>query len=101
MKIEWRKSKHTDGLSDAEKSAFYKVRAMVVRSLQTMDKRNMEDNKEVELSGLQSAMKPLSDYSEDEIDALAREAFDTGKIPQFNGETIVLQPAVVTLDMPA
>tara|TARA_R110000744_G_scaffold195434_1_gene314428 strand:- start:1360 stop:1671 length:312 start_codon:yes stop_codon:yes gene_type:complete len=87
VKIQWRKSRYTDDLDDKQKSKFYTARHHVVRAIQTHDKQRIEDNKMLKYAKVSALKIELSD---DEIDVMARNAFDNELMPRVNGNNIEL-----------
>tara|TARA_R110000787_G_scaffold87911_1_gene186946 strand:- start:2419 stop:2730 length:312 start_codon:yes stop_codon:yes gene_type:complete len=87
IKIQWRKSQYTNDLDDKQKSKFYTVRHHVVRAIQSHDKQRVEANKMLKYA---KTSAPKIELSDDEIDAIARDALDNELMPRVNGNEIIL-----------
>ena len=73
IKIQWRKSEYTNDLDDKQKSKFYTARHHIVRAIQVHDKQRVEANKLLKYAKVSA---PKIELSDNEIDAMARDAFD-------------------------
>lgn len=102
-KIQWRKSPHTDDLTDNEKCKFYSYRHHIVRAVQKQNQIAMSKNKDLASSGLQGkegSHNSLLELNEIEMDKLAREAYDSEMMPILHDGQILLTKAPVVADVP-
>ena len=98
-KVAWRKCAQTEDLSDTEKAKFYRVRANVVRAVHKQNLAASSANANMKYLDNPSLVQKI-ELSTEDIDELAREAYDTGTMPILDGAKITLSKLPVSGDLP-